>query len=268
MFCATIPVMVNRVPKTSSRMRIATALCAASVCAGCASVPPRPIPQHEAKSSLPGWYPEAPWTETAAAKEGDFLQGKVVFKTAKSDIAEPSSGVLAKLTDYLTANQDISQLRLEGHTDARGSEKYNQSLSEQRVIAVADWLVDQGVDHMRLIAVAFGESRPLGPNCSSAGRQENRRTEFHIAEVGGRRFLGKDPTNGGLVVRVKSKAERDAEAAMGKVPVAEEPPFNPTGNVIEPVKMPKLENLLKEETEPPEGGPADTLPEEPAPEAS
>lgn len=249
-------------------MRIATAVCAASICAGCASVPPRPVPQHEAKSSLPAWYPAASWTETAATKEGEFLQGKVVFRTAKSTIAEPSSEVLAQLNDYLKANQDISQLRLEGHTDTRGGEKYNQALSERRVIAVADWLVDQGVDHMRLLAVAFGESRPLGPNRSTAGRQENRRTEFHIAEVGGRRFLGKDPTNGGLVIRVKSKAERDAEAAVGEVPVAEEPPFNPTGNVIESVKMPKLENLLKEETEPSDGGPADAVPDGPAPAAS
>ena len=265
MFCATLSNMADRTPKLPTTLRIAVAMLAALPLAGCASVPQRPVPQPNTTASLPGWYPEAPWTETAAAKEGDFLQGKVVFNSAKSHVRNPSEDVLGQLADYLKANPDISQLRLEGHTDNRGSDKYNQGLSKKRVIAVADWLVDKGVDHMRLLAVAFGESRPIGPNRSSAGRQENRRTEFHIAEVGGRRFLGKDPTNGGLVPRVKSKAEREAEAAVGEVPDVEEPPFKPTGDIIEPVKMPKLENLLKDEAEPADGGPADTMPDEPKP---
>jgi hypothetical protein len=217
-----------------------------------------------AKRNLPKWYPETPWTEVSGA-EGDFLQGKVVFNSAKSKLREPSGEVLVQLAEYLQANPNISQIRLEGHTDSRASEKYNQALSEKRVMAVADWLVDQGVDHLRIIAVAFGEARPLGPNRTRVGRAENRRTEFHIAEVGGQRFLGKEPTNGGLVLRVKSKAERDAEAAQGEVPTFEEPPFNPSGDILEPVKLPDLKKLLEDETEPPDGGPADTLPDEPTP---
>ena len=184
----------------------------------------------------------------------------MVFATGQSKVRQPSKQVLEQLVNYLNKTPDISMVRLEGHTDTRGSEASNQTLSQKRVMAVADFLVDQGIEHTRLIAVAFGETRPLGPNDSSSGRQENRRTEFHIAEVSGQRFLGQDPTNGGLVLRIKSKAEREAEAEVGTVPTIEPPPFKPTGDIIEDVKMPDREKLLADDA-PSNDGPQGTLPD-------
>jgi OOP family OmpA-OmpF porin len=217
--------------------RLATALLAASVgllLQACAeTVPPRPVPQPEARPELPGWFPEKPWTEQRTDRL--YLEGKVVFDTAKSTLRPESERVLKQLLEYLQANADVSRIRLEGHTDERGSDEYNQGLSERRAIAVSDWLVDHGLDNMRVLAVAFGESRPLRTNGTPEGRQENRRTEFRVAEVGGARFMGRDPTNGGLVIEILSKEDRDKAKEVGKVPTYVEPPWAPTRDIIAPI---------------------------------
>ena len=202
--------------------------------AGCADqVPARPPPPPEAQPELPPWFPEKPWTEKGG-EQRTFYFGKVVFDTAKSTIKPEAEDVLQKLLEYLEKNPDISRIRLEGHTDSRAGEEYNQALSERRAIAVADWLVDHGLDHNRLLAVAFGEVRPMAPNDTPAGRQENRRTEFHVAEVGGNRFREQEPTAGGMVLTVLSKEEREALEKQGEVPTYEPPPVVPEKNVIKP----------------------------------
>lgn len=206
---------------------------------GCAEqVPARPPPPPEAQPELPPWFPEKPWTEKGS-EERTFYFGKVVFETDKATITSEGEKVLQQLVDYLEKNPDISRIRLEGHTDDRASEEYNQGLSERRAIAVADWLVDHGLDHNRILAVAFGETQPMAPNDSAAGRQENRRTEFHVAEVGGNRFRGEDPSAGGLVLTVLSKEEREALAKQGEVPSYEPPKVVPEKNVFKPYPPPK-----------------------------
>lgn len=216
--------------------RIAAIGLSAALAGGCVQeVPPRPVPQPEAKPQLPPWYPEQPWTEQATDRV--FLEGKVVFGLDQANIRPESAQVLQKLVEYLKANPDISRVRLEGHTCDLASEEYNQALSVRRAISVADWLVDHGLDHMRLLAVAFGESRPMVSNRTPTGRRENRRTEFHIAEVGGTPFRGQDPAAGGLILEVQSMDEREAATQVGEVPQApEEKPFTPTGDTIRPIE--------------------------------
>jgi len=211
---------------------------------GCAhGVPPRPLPPPEQQAQLPPWFPEQPWN-AANKPQRTFYFGKVVFNTAKATIRPESESVLRELLAHLEANPDISRVRLEGHTDARAGEEYNQGLSKRRALAVANWLVDHGLDHNRILAVAFGETRPLDSNATASGRQENRRAAFFVAEVGGRRFRGKDPTGGGLVLTVLSKAERDALARQAEIPDAKPPEHTPTGNVIHP--YPSEERTEKE----------------------
>lgn len=218
--------------------------------AGCAKeVPARPPPPPEAQPELPPWYPEKPWTERSR-DDRTFYFGKIVFDTAKATIRPESEEVLQKLLAYLKENPDISRIRLEGHTDARADEEYNQALSERRAIAVADWLVDHGLDHNRILAVAFGETRPMAPNDTAVGRQENRRTEFHVAEVGGNRFRGQEPTAGGLVLTVLSKDEREALKRQGEVPTYEPPKVVPEKNVFKP--YPPAERSTNDESATPE----------------
>jgi len=205
---------------------------------GCEQVPPRPPPQHEAKPELPPWYPEQPWN-SKDKPDRVFFTGKVLFDTDKSTIRKDGEPVLQQLLGYLQENPDISRVRIEGHCDHRASEEYNQSLSERRAIAVSDWLVDHGLDHNRLLAVGFGETRPIAPNDSARGMQENRRGSFHVAEVNGTAHRGQDPTNGGLVLLVLSKEEREAMAKQGEVPkLPPPPPFHPEGPIFKPEPPP------------------------------
>ena len=79
---------------------------------------------------------------------------------------------------------------------------------------------------------------------AKTGRAENRRTEFHVAEVDGRPYLGKDPTGGGLVLDVPSLEERKAEEDAKKKRVVATVPtlkWKPTGNEVKKVEPQKME---------------------------
>ncbi|QEP42483.1 OmpA family protein [Ectothiorhodospiraceae bacterium BW-2] len=89
-----------------------------------------------------------------------------------------------KLLDELAAalnHPKLRQSRIEiiGHTDSRGRESYNQQLSERRAASVERYLSEQRhIEATRLQSSGRGESQPLAPNTSPAGRQQNRRVEI------------------------------------------------------------------------------------------
>ncbi len=90
---------------------------------------------------------------------------------AKRDL-EDVAKILSRHPDFIVT--------IEGHTDNRGRESYNQWLSERRSRVVAGFLVDAGLDPDRIQVVGYGESRPLATNETAEGRQRNRRVEIHI----------------------------------------------------------------------------------------
>jgi len=73
-----------------------------------------------------------------------------------------------------------SELLIVGHTDSVGTDTYNLALSERRAEAAAAYLAAQGVDRARLSSRGLGESEPVAPNDSDAGRGKNRRVEVAI----------------------------------------------------------------------------------------
>lgn len=73
-----------------------------------------------------------------------------------------------------------SDLLIVGHTDSVGTDSYNLSLSERRARATADYLSAQGVASTRLRTAGRGETEPVAPNDSEAGRGKNRRVEVAI----------------------------------------------------------------------------------------
>jgi outer membrane protein OmpA-like peptidoglycan-associated protein len=75
---------------------------------------------------------------------------------------------------------DKSNLMIVGHTDAVGSDSYNQDLSERRSYSASRYLQTQGVSSSRLATRGVGEAEPVASNETEAGRQENRRVEVAI----------------------------------------------------------------------------------------
>ena len=71
-----------------------------------------------------------------------------------------------------------TRIRVEGHTDAKGSAEYNQRLSERRAQAVANALIQRGVDPMRVETIGFGESQPV-----SSSDADNRRVNIVIIPI-------------------------------------------------------------------------------------
>jgi outer membrane protein OmpA-like peptidoglycan-associated protein len=107
---------------------------------------------------------------------------KVQFETAKAVILPQSYELLNEVADVVRRNPKAGRVEVQGHTDSRGSDTYNLDLSQRRSEAVRKYLIAQGVDKDRLIAVGYGESSPIDSNDTSKGRAQNRRVEFLLID--------------------------------------------------------------------------------------
>ena len=74
-------------------------------------------------------------------------------------------------------------ITVSGHTDSTGSTEYNQQLSEKRSLAVANYLINKGVQQQRLAAVGRGEMQPIAANNTAQGRAMNRRVELKLEPI-------------------------------------------------------------------------------------
>ena len=100
------------------------------------------------------------------------------FDTAKSDIRKADQPELQKAIDFVKKYPD-TKISVVGFTDSRGTDKYNQKLSEQRANAVKKYLVDQGhVKAEMITAEGRGETEPIGDNKTKEGQFQNRRVEI------------------------------------------------------------------------------------------
>jgi len=103
----------------------------------------------------------------------------LLFAFDKSDLTETSKANLAKLGTILNKYPD-TEILLEGHTDAVGTDDYNMSLSQRRSQAVANHLQSIGVTPTRFTVMAYGETQPIATNDTDEGRTQNRRVEVAI----------------------------------------------------------------------------------------
>jgi outer membrane protein OmpA-like peptidoglycan-associated protein len=109
-----------------------------------------------------------------------FILQRVEFATNRDVILDRSFPVLEEVRAVISANPQLTRLRVEGHTDDRGRDAANLDLSRRRAASVMRWLVEHGVDASRLEAWGCGELHPVEANSTADGRQANRRVEFHI----------------------------------------------------------------------------------------
>jgi OmpA-OmpF porin, OOP family len=111
-----------------------------------------------------------------------ILKGKIQFETGSYRLKPKSERLLDRAAVLMKQNPDIRRVRIEGHTDEVGPSMTNRTLSEHRADAVRKGLVRRGVAPGRLGARGYGETRPIAPNKTAAGRAKNRRVEFVLAD--------------------------------------------------------------------------------------
>ncbi|QFT30173.1 Outer membrane porin F precursor [Labrenzia sp. THAF82] len=97
-----------------------------------------------------------------------------------SDVIKPESATTLNQVQAWLKDNPGKRVVFEGHTDAKGSDAYNQSLSAKRAAAVVRWLSGQGVDIGNLTHVGLGEIQPVADNATETGRSLNRRVEMKI----------------------------------------------------------------------------------------
>lgn len=128
-------------------------------------------------------------TGVGVAREGDVLilrmPSDVTFGYDSDAVDNRFYAVLDDVANVLNT-YDQSIVDVIGHADARGSDEYNQSLSERRASSVAGYLINRGVLRERLYVAGMGERSPIASNDTDAGRAQNRRVEIVIRPFTGR----------------------------------------------------------------------------------
>lgn len=110
------------------------------------------------------------------------LSGEVLFETGRATLRPEARQRLEAVATALRTQPD-RRVRIEGHTDSRGSDDDNMELSRQRARAVRQLMVEEGVDPSRLEAVGRGETEPIADNRSPEGRANNRRVEIVLEQA-------------------------------------------------------------------------------------
>lgn len=115
--------------------------------------------------------------------------GDVLFDTGKDSLKPGAALNIDRLAKYLQESPG-TKIIVEGHTDDRGSDQYNEELSNRRAQSVAQALESRGVDSDRIQAIGRGEDYPVASNANPAGRQQNRRVEIVFSNPQGQFMPG------------------------------------------------------------------------------
>ncbi len=110
------------------------------------------------------------------------------YELDKSDVNSGAAKILDKLVALLKEYPDL-EMRIESHTDSRGSDEYNMLLSKKRARAAFDYVVSKGIDPDRLLYQGFGETKLLnrcgnGVDCSEEEHEVNRRSIVKVVRKG------------------------------------------------------------------------------------
>jgi outer membrane protein OmpA-like peptidoglycan-associated protein len=108
-----------------------------------------------------------------------IVLNNIFFDHDKYTLRKESEAELENLHKLLSDNPSL-RIEISGHTDSKGSETYNQKLSENRAHTVVTYLINAGINSSRLEYKGYGMTKPIASNLTDEGRQQNRRTEFKI----------------------------------------------------------------------------------------
>jgi outer membrane protein OmpA-like peptidoglycan-associated protein len=107
--------------------------------------------------------------------------GKIQFASGSDGILPKSEQLVDEMARALKEHPELKKVEIQGHTDSSGDEFFNLKLGQERAESVKHALVRRGVAQGRLVPKGYGESNPIAPNITRAGRAKNRRVEFMIA---------------------------------------------------------------------------------------
>jgi len=140
---------------------------------------------------------------------------QVNFDFDKDTIKAESLPLLDEVANTILYHPEILLIEVQGHTDSKGNDAYNQDLSQRRVNSVVKYLASKGVTVEILKPVGYGEAKPIASNSTAAGRAKNRRVQFVILD-----------TVGLKAAREAEEAERARQAAEGQPTDAPPPTTN------------------------------------------
>lgn len=159
----------------------------------------RPPGSHEIRVEAPGFRPQILPFELV--EKGEFvvavrlkvarvvlngsqieIKESIFFETGKATIKQESFELLNEVGQTIRDHPELLKIRIEGHTDSRGSAFSNQELSTARAKSVQAYLVGRGLAAERFDTIGFGEERPLMRADNEAAWSKNRRVDFFIVE--------------------------------------------------------------------------------------
>ena len=110
------------------------------------------------------------------------IKDRVYFETGKATIKQQSHALLDEVANILMNHHELTKIRVEGHTDSRGSASGNLRLSKARAQSVTTYLIEKGVESARLESTGYGEEKPMDPREVPEAWEQNRRVDFFIME--------------------------------------------------------------------------------------
>ena len=137
----------------------------------------------------------------------------ILFDVNKATLKPGAQSNIGRIAAVLKQYPD-KQIAVEGHTDATGSDSYNQKLSEDRAAAVRAALVQGGVDPASITSKGLGETTPVATNDTPAGRQQNRRVEVIVLGAGTLADAAANPPGGAPVRSDTTMMMRDTMMRM------------------------------------------------------
>ncbi|WP_028007012.1 peptidoglycan-associated lipoprotein Pal [Solimonas flava] len=141
-----------------------------------ASTPPPSTPS-SAYSDTSGTGNQLGDEDARTAAERALSNNLVYFDYDSSAIKPEYASVVGAYAKYLTANP-VAKVRIEGHTDERGTREYNIGLGERRANAVKDALTAQGVTSAQISVISYGEERPVAEGHDESAWSQNRRAQI------------------------------------------------------------------------------------------
>ncbi|MGP8217495.1 MAG: OmpA family protein [Bacteroidia bacterium] len=109
----------------------------------------------------------------------NIVLNNIFYDFDKATLKDESTAELDKMIKLMNDNPAL-KVEISSYTDSKGSDVYNDKLSQARAQSVVDYLINKGVDKNRLVAKGYGKENPIASNDTDEGRQLNRRTEFKV----------------------------------------------------------------------------------------